>query len=596
MFAWNIRNQILATGLLSLVVFIAAVGYFYSFSRDQFSENSNSLVAVTGQRYADRVSRTLANQSATFSDWTADDVYGIALEFNTTSELQRDFKERLAGESGFALLALVNKQGTVAALATAEGYGDSQARVGQRLAELGALDEGRSCQVTFVECPSLNANDDRTFAFYCPSFGTDGSRNGALIALADWRMVAEDVTAFYEEFAGRDYAGAWSVLSQPQSGVAAATEGGQSYASYVDDLIATGAGSSGEMITTAEIGNTGMIVGATPVTPPTISGQQDVSAEPLQLLMAIPESDVMAKLNSSLAIILILGLIGAGLVMAISYWVARRISGRITRVTVIASDMAKGHIDQKIDSSSSDEVGALARAFNELGGYMKEMASAAEKIAEGDLRVRVEPRSEQDVLGKSFKAMIQNLSELIGKVTESAQGLVRASGEIASTSEQMSRGATDQSDQVSQISTAVEEMTANVIENSKHAGDAREYAEKAASTASDGGDVVSNTIQGMQKIADVVRNSAQSISDLAKSADQIGEITLVIDEIADQTNLLALNAAIEAARAGEQGRGFAVVADEVRKLAERTGSATSEITAMIKEIQTKTEEAVESME
>ncbi|HKK20007.1 MAG TPA: methyl-accepting chemotaxis protein, partial [candidate division Zixibacteria bacterium] len=107
---------------------------------------------------------------------------------------------------------------------------------------------------------------------------------------------------------------------------------------------------------------------------------------------------------------------------------------------------------------------------------------------------------------------------------------------------------------------------------------------------------VGDTINGMQRIADVVRISADSIGKLAKSADQIGEIISVIDDIADQTNLLALNAAIEAARAGEQGRGFAVVADEVRKLAERTGKATGEITDMIKGIQGETTEAVQSME
>jgi len=108
--------------------------------------------------------------------------------------------------------------------------------------------------------------------------------------------------------------------------------------------------------------------------------------------------------------------------------------------------------------------------------------------------------------------------------------------------------------------------------------------------------VVNETIHGMQTIAQVVRESADSIGKLAKSADQIGNIIGVINDVADQTNLLALNAAIEAARAGEHGRGFAVVADEVRKLAERTGKATGEITDMIKGIQNETNEAVQSME
>jgi methyl-accepting chemotaxis protein len=249
-----------------------------------------------------------------------------------------------------------------------------------------------------------------------------------------------------------------------------------------------------------------------------------------------------------------------------------------------------------VDTSSQDEVGVLALAFQRLVDYMKDLAGAAESIAANNLTIEVKPRGEKDVLGNSFKIMVHNLTGMVRQLGQNATELVSAANQIASSSEEMSRGAQEQAQQMGQVSSAVEEISATILESSKNAGDASEGARGAAATASTGGEIVSETIRGMQRITDVVRKSADSIAKLATSADQIGEIISVIDDIADQTNLLALNAAIEAARAGEQGRGFAVVADEVRKLAERTGKATREITDMIKGIQVETQDAVKSME
>ena len=296
----------------------------------------------------------------------------------------------------------------------------------------------------------------------------------------------------------------------------------------------------------------------------------------------------------SMMIIFLVGAVALG--VAIAFVIARGISKPVSNMATIAQEIAVGDINHDIKFTSKDEVGMLANSFRGLIDYMKELAGAAEKIAANDLTVKVSPKSERDVLGNSFETMINNLTGMIRELAANAEQLVSAATEVASSSEQMSRGAQEQTSQVSQVSTAIEEMTATIVESSKNAGEATEASSNANNTAGEGGRVVSDTISGMQRIASVVRESADSIAKLAKSADQIGEIIGVIDDIADQTNLLALNAAIEAARAGEQGRGFAVVADEVRKLAERTGKATGEITEMIKGIQKETSDAVESME
>ena len=183
----------------------------------------------------------------------------------------------------------------------------------------------------------------------------------------------------------------------------------------------------------------------------------------------------------------------------------------------------------------------------------------------------------------------------MGEVASSAASVSEASSEISSSAEQLAAGAQEQMQQAKEVAGSVEEMTRTILDNTKNASFAADAAKEAGKKANEGGNVVENTIQGMMKIALVVEKSAGVLKALGQSSDQIGEIIQVIDDIADQTNLLALNAAIEAARAGEQGRGFAVVADEVRKLAERTTKATKEIASMITQIQRDAGDAVSSM-
>ncbi|MEM8739593.1 MAG: methyl-accepting chemotaxis protein [Planctomycetota bacterium] len=223
----------------------------------------------------------------------------------------------------------------------------------------------------------------------------------------------------------------------------------------------------------------------------------------------------------------------------------------------------------------------------------------AREIAEGDLAGEALPIKTHDEMGKltaSMNEMSVSLRSLIQEVSNTSQEVAAASTQIACSSDEIARGMNEQTSQVHQVSSAVEEMSASIVEVARKSTDAANSAERSGNTATEGGKVVHQTIEGMNAISDAVSASARSVEELGKRGDQIGEIIAVINDIADQTNLLALNAAIEAARAGEHGRGFAVVADEVRKLADRTTQATEEIGASIQAIQTETGEAVGRMD
>ncbi len=304
-------------------------------------------------------------------------------------------------------------------------------------------------------------------------------------------------------------------------------------------------------------------------------------------------SETNSLIESSVSMMFIITFIAIIIGLGSAWWITRGITNPLSKVVNATEVM----------NNEFEKVGNVLEAISNNDLSMKLHESEIEKIGLdskdeiGMLVHSIEHALDvKHMISQSTIKMSRNLNTIIRQLSENATQLASAATEVASAAEQTSRGAQTQEEQISQITVAMEEMTATIVESSRNTSDASSGSKTAADTAGDGGQIVSETIEGMNRIAQVVRESSDSIGKLASSAEQIGEIISVIDDIADQTNLLALNAAIEAARAGEQGRGFAVVADEVRKLAERTGKATGEITDMIKGIQQGTADAVASME
>jgi methyl-accepting chemotaxis protein len=300
--------------------------------------------------------------------------------------------------------------------------------------------------------------------------------------------------------------------------------------------------------------------------------------------------------------------------------------------------LARGDIAQTIDIKSSDEIGDLAESYSRVVGYMNELAGVVERAADGDLTVEATPRSELDVLGRAQAKLIARQRDLIDKtktaaasvaeagrqLTKAAEQTAQATRQITSTIQQVARGASEQSTSlqqtaqtVEQLSRAIDQIAQGSSEQSKgveeasgivkrvsnaiadvtanaRAGD--EEWKSTAASAAEGARKTHDTVEGMGKIKKAMDGVSSRVTDLGKRSEEIGNIVGTIDDIAAQTNLLALNAAIEAARAGEQGRGFAVVADEVRKLAERSSVATKEIAALVGGTQSQVREAVTAMQ
>jgi len=243
-------------------------------------------------------------------------------------------------------------------------------------------------------------------------------------------------------------------------------------------------------------------------------------------------------------------------------------------------------------------IALLVTITSSVATPVRKTMALLESLAARDLTqtLDVDSTDELGVMAVALNHTIEALRGTLSVITQSAEQLASSSEEISAGTGLAAQSAHDQTGQTTQVATAMQEMSATVLEISENSQKASDASQNAAQAARNGGRAVEETLSTMRGIADSTTKVSSTIQELGKASDKIGKIVSVIDEIADQTNLLALNAAIEAARAGEQGRGFAVVADEVRKLAERTTTATKEIAAMIQSIQKETQNAVHAME
>ena len=319
----------------------------------------------------------------------------------------------------------------------------------------------------------------------------------------------------------------------------------------------------------------------------------------------------------------IIGLLVAAFSTFVIATLTRRLLKPVEEIVSVSRIVAEGDTDVEISYRGNDEIGELAEAFRGVVSYQREAAEVAARMGQGDLSRNINPKNDRDVLGNAFHMMILSMRSLIGAlstnvenvqgtsqtlaqatdeasgslvniqstishVADAADQAATASGEVANGSEQLAMTANNAAEAMTRLGSAIDTVRTSNETQVATATDATSASHLVT-------EAVSKTIESMDRIQEQVGLSATQIEDLGSKGQLIGQIVQTIEDIAAQTNLLALNAAIEAARAGEQGRGFAVVADEVRKLAERSAGATKEIADLILAVQNGVQGAVESM-
>jgi methyl-accepting chemotaxis protein len=315
------------------------------------------------------------------------------------------------------------------------------------------------------------------------------------------------------------------------------------------------------------------------------------------VVSTIPTDELYAPARFTRNMILAIGIVFLILALVFFYFFARNLTRPLGRVVDAARQIALGDLSVQIAAETrQDEIGMLFRTFTQMILSLREKAQIAGRIAVNDLTVKAEPISGEDVLGNAFSAMVENLRKQIREIMEGVGVLAASGSEIMASVSQLTSGAAETSIAVTETTATVEEVKQTAEVASQKARHVSELGQKMVETSKAGLKSIEDTISGMNRIRDQMESVADMVVRLSEQSQSIGEIIASVNDLAEQSNLLAVNASIEAAKAGEQGRGFAVVAQEIRSLAEQSKQATTQVRSILFDVQKAISSAVMATE
>jgi methyl-accepting chemotaxis protein len=280
------------------------------------------------------------------------------------------------------------------------------------------------------------------------------------------------------------------------------------------------------------------------------------------------------------------------LAFALSLGTARVITTPLVEMATVASQLARGNINQRILHHSRDEIGVLATAFRDLIDYIRNLAEAATRISQGDLRVQVVPRSEHDVLSLRFVEMLANLHGMNSRMQQGARTLASSIDQILVIMQQVAASTAETATSVSETATTVEEVKQTAYVATQNAQQVAGNSQRTVQVSQAGEQAVEAALIGMQRVRAQMESIAQSVMKLGEQSQTIGDIITTVNDLAERSNLLAINAGIEAAKAGQAGKGFSVVAQEVKSLADQSKRATAQVHTMLSDIQKAAQVAI----